>query len=63
MNNLLLPSFGRLAARIYALSVILATTLLLTDIAAAQVEPLKTEPVAEKKTMCESEFTFPGMVY
>ena len=49
MNNLLLPSFGRLAARIYALSVILATTLLLTDIAAAQVEPLKTEPVAEKK--------------
>ncbi len=48
MNNLLLPCSRRFSVRINALSVILATTLLLTGNSAAQVEPLETEPITEQ---------------
>ncbi len=48
MRNLLLPCSRRFSTRIYALSGILATMLLLTGTAAAQVEPLEKGPVEEK---------------
>ncbi len=49
MRNLLLPCSRRFSTRIYALSGILATMLLLTGTVAAQVEPLEKGPVEEEK--------------